>query len=171
MKKIILITFFSLLSFIGYAQIEGPPTPPPCPTMQMVQFCFTNSTGLLYPCEKTVCMTFTPKPNKQAELAGCFYDPNAFCITIAPGSSDCISIPTPGLPITDWYDLTVSVRSNPTSATPTFNLEPGFISSSGGLGAQPWYAAPGGCRSGDYTSLETEDGYNYIIKNTIHLGE
>ncbi len=172
MKKIILIAILSMFSFIGYAQIEGPPTPPPCPTMQMVTFCFTNSTVLMN-CEKTICMTFTPKPNKQAELAGCYYDPNAYCITLAPGSNGCINIPSPGTPITDWYDLTVSIRSNNSGATPTFALQPQFLNSSGGVSISPDATKSGGCAqsgtTGD-TRLFTTDGYNYVIENMVSLG-
>ena len=172
MKKKLLLALLAFMSNGAFAQQEGPPEPPPCPPMQNVQFCFTNSTNFVN-CEKTICMTFTPKPSKAAVLAGCFYDPSAYCITLAPGAQGCINIPSPGLPITDWYDLTVNVRSNNSAQVAAFQLEPNFLNSQGTIGVPGSALKQGDClnngSSGD-TYMTTTDGYNYIIENWISGG-
>ncbi len=171
MKTNLLFVLLTFLSLGVFAQQEGGPIgPPPCPPMQNVEFCFTNSTEFIYPCEKTVCMTFVAKPSKQSELAGCFYDPSSFCITLSPGGYGCINIPSPGLPITDWYDLQVTIRSSPTGATPAFALEPKFLNSNGTGVINGEDSQFGGCNPNSVTFLFSDDGYHYIIKNTLPVG-
>lgn len=173
MKRKILPIILMFSALFTQAQENGgggfDPPGEPCPPMtETVPFCFTNSDESS-DCPKQVCMTFTPKPDKAAQLQNCLYNPQDYCITLQPGESGCINIPVPSLPITAWYDLTITVRSIPTGATPVFVLEPVFLNPDGS-GNSDSVVESGGCAPGHVTFLTTNDGYNYIIQNAFVTG-
>lgn len=135
---------------------------------QTVPFCFTNL-DLGSDCPKEICITFTAKPAKASQLQNCVYNPADYCITLQPGQNGCINIPVPGLPITDWYDINISIRSISTGATPVFAVEPVFLNADGS-GNNVYVVENGGCLPGHKTILSTLDGYNYTIENIYILG-
>jgi hypothetical protein len=140
---------------------------------ETVPFCFTNL-DLGSDCPKQICVTFTAKPNKTAQLHNCLFNPQDYCITLQPGESGCINIPVPSLPITEWYDLNITIKSIPTGATPVFVLEPVLLNSNGSGNVLNTIRESGGCASGHYTFLRLEsggiNGYNFSIWNDYILG-
>ena len=175
-----MILIFGILAtqMMAHAKENGgggfDPPGEPCPPMtQSVPFCFTNKAGAPN-CAKEVCISFTPKPFKATQLQNCFYDPLDFCITLQPGENGCINIPVPGLPITEWYELNISIRSISSGATPVFAVEPLFLNAegSGNLGQE--IRETGGCAPGHYTFLELinagVNAYDFFIWNDYILG-
>jgi hypothetical protein len=166
MKRKILPIILMFSALFTQAQENGgggfDPPGEPCPPMtETVPFCFTNSDESL-DCPKQVCMTFTAKPEKAAQLQNCLFNPQDYCTTLQPGESGCINIPVPSLPITEWYDLSITVRSIPTGVTPVFVLEPFFLNPDGS-GNEQSITESGGCAPGYHTNLSSDDGYNFII--------
>jgi hypothetical protein len=57
---------------------SGPPCPPNWST---TQFCFENSESGTA-CERTVCITYTIKPDKLAAMGQCAMAPDNLCVTL-----------------------------------------------------------------------------------------
>ena len=157
---------------LGFATLAQDGTPPynPCPPFSAsTEFCFENSVEYATPCERTVCINYSPKPDKIAALANCTQPPSgAFCITLQPGETGCVQVPHPAGDFSDWFNIEISVRSSASGATVYFNDN----SLQNAIENEVPYYSPGeigGCESWHTVKLNTTDGRNFVIKETYLL--
>ncbi len=119
-------------------------------------------------CEKTICISFTVKPEKRAEMANCVVSPNpaSFCVTLNVGENGCISIPHPAGEFSDWYNMSINIFSPATQTSAVFDDNQLQLS----LANESYFEAVdqtggGGCANTHFTQLITSDGRNFLITN------
>lgn len=147
-------------------------TPPPCPAHNTTtEFCFQVSNEYAANCEKTICMTLTPKEEKRRELGNCILNaegshPGDACITLMPDENGCITISHPANELAEWYDVSINIYS-PVSQTSAVFYD-SFLQNAI-LHESPYYLphTGGGCGHNHTTILKTTDGRNFTIKNTF----
>jgi hypothetical protein len=129
------VLFFSSLSF---AQIEDGGNgngPDPCPSNFPVTetFCFTNSSNYNFQgsspicdgCDYQVCVKIKPKLSC---FPNCNYaSPDGYwsttCTIISVGQTQCISIPSTSAPITDCWDVDITMKLDGQAPTLISSLE------------------------------------------------
>jgi hypothetical protein len=165
----IAIFVFSVLSQNLNAQ-DLPPDNPCPPFTESTEFCFENSTEYYaFGCERTICITYTPKPSTGSLLSQCPAPaPGAFCITLQAGETGCINIPHPAGNISDWFDLTFTVHTT-SSSTFTAFTDPALDLSIENESATLLFEN-GGCDPNNTLKLTSLDGRFFIIYEVYLLG-
>lgn len=132
------VLFFSSLSF---AQIEDGGNgngPDPCPSNfpETATFCFTNNSDVTFNnipvpgdgCDYEICVKIKPKlscfPNCNYASPDGYW--STYCVTIAVGQTQCINIPTTSTPITDCWDVDITMKVVGHAATLTSNMDNHF---------------------------------------------
>jgi hypothetical protein len=137
-----LVAFLAIvcLSFSSLAQEDGGNgNGNPCNWNfnQTANFCFTNSSDhtvdniplSILGCDYEVCVKIKPKPGC---FTGCAYQPtpNGYfsedCNTVSVGNTICFAIPTTHNPMTDCWDIDITMKVVSQSITMNANLEDDF---------------------------------------------
>ena len=164
-----LMIFSALLLSPTLKAQDQPYSGPPCPpNWSTTQFCFENSESGTA-CERTVCITYTIKPDKLAAMGQCAMAPDNLCVTLLPGEVGCINVSHPITNISDWYDLTITVHTTSTSTLTAFK-DPVLDSS---IENQTGYTSNplrGGCYANSRLVLSTSDGRHFVIVDYATLG-
>lgn len=163
----IAVASLSLLNLQLKAQ-DLPPNNPCPPFSETTEFCFENDNEF-GGCERTVCISYTPKQNAPTSLGNCAAPPNgAFCVTLDAGETGCISIPHPAGNISDWFDMTFTIHTTVTSTLSTY-LDPALDNSIENQSGTTLYET-GGCHPNYWTRLTTVDGRFFVITDTFLTG-
>jgi|AntRauTorckE5430_2_1112549.scaffolds.fasta_scaffold10343_2 hypothetical protein len=163
---------FAVLSFFSL-QLKAQNLPPnnPCPPFsESTEFCFENSTEYYASgCERTICITYTPRPNPPLPLGNCPAPaPNSLCITLQAGATGCINVPHPAGNISDWFDMTFTVHTTSSSSQSTFSdseLDDSIENQS-----STTLFENGGCDPSHTLKLITFDGRFFTIYEVYTLG-
>lgn len=132
------VLFFSSLSF---AQIEDGGNgngPNPCPSNfpETATFCFTNNSDYNFEgsspigdgCDYEICVKIKPKlscfPNCNYASPDGYW--STYCVTIAVGQTQCINIPTTSNPMTNCWDIDITMKVVSHAPTLISNLENDF---------------------------------------------
>lgn len=133
-KSTLLLFAFFCLSSTTFGQ--GPP-PGPCNFTETETFCFTNNSDLLETegnapgdgCDYEVCVKIKPKVTCEIECE-MLLDPDGYyvaqCQTLAVGNSFCFTMPTPSHPITDCFEVIITMKVISHSPTLIANFANGF---------------------------------------------
>lgn len=165
MKKIVTMIFGVLLfSTTAFGQNGLPPPIGPCPPIVGNQaFCFTNSSQFSFAnCDMEICLTSTPtqQMNTACGMQGL---PQTICITIPAGQNGCINIPTPALPFSQWYDVSLTVRGvGPVGVITNPMLV--LYNGDGSYNPSTSLTSRGGCSPGMYAVGSSLDGFNFNFR-------
>jgi hypothetical protein len=158
MIALTVLSFFSL-------QLKAQDLPPDnsCPPFtENTEFCFENSNEFGDGCERTVCISYVPKPGAESALGNCTAPPTgAFCVTLQAGETGCINVPHPAGNISDWFDITFTIHTT-VSSTLSEYLDPALDNSIENQSGTTLYEK-GGCDPNHWTRLKTFDGRFFVI--------
>ena len=117
LSVIILLSIFTIKS---YGQVGNPP-PGPCNFTETESFCFTNNSNYtvndiplsIAGCDYEVCVKIKPKIGCELNCE-LLLNPNGYyiehCFTLAVGETHCFNVPTPSHPITDCFEVTITMK-------------------------------------------------------------
>ena len=117
LSVIILLSIFTIKS---YGQVGNPP-PGPCNFTETESFCFTNNSNYtvnniplgIAGCDYEVCVKVKPKLGCELNCE-LLLNPNGYyiehCFTLAVGETHCFNVPTPSHPITDCFEVTITMK-------------------------------------------------------------